>query len=159
MKSFVLFLIGLVFSFSSKAQTATDFGVKGGLNLTFFKVTEANFGPRVQTETGYYGGIFVDFHVNDSFSFQPEILYIGLGEFKFLNAPLYAKYEMAHNLDILLGPSLNYFFDFFTNKFKIRGDVSSAYHITEALDVHIKYTLGFQEISPNGLFFGIGYRL
>lgn len=144
--------------FKMEAQSKAEFGVKGGLNLTFFKVVEANFGPNIETEVGYYGGVFVDFHVNESFSFQPEILYIGLGEFKFLNAPLYAKYRMANNLDILLGPSLNYFFDFFSNKFKVRGDVSMAYHITEALDAHIKYTLGFQIISPNGLFMGLGYR-
>lgn len=159
MKSFLFAFFMLVFiNLQSDAQTKVDYGVKGGLNLTFFKVVESGFGQSVETEVGYYGGVFADIHVNDSFSFQPEVLYIGLGDFKFLNAPIYAKYKMANNLDILLGPSLNYFFDFFNNKFKIRADISSAYHITEALDVHIKYTLGFQEISPNGLFFGLGYR-
>ncbi|MEH6537481.1 MAG: outer membrane beta-barrel protein [Psychroserpens sp.] len=149
----------LFLSFNLNAQSHVDFGIKGGVNLTFFKIVEANFGPNVETEVGYYGGVFVDFYVDESFSFQPEVLYIDLGDFKFLNAPLYAKYQMANNFDIMLGPSLNYFFDFFNNKFKVRGDVSMAYHITNALDAHIKYTLGFQEISPNGLFFGIGYRL
>lgn len=160
MKHYLLtVLISAFISFNTNAQSHVDFGLKGGLNITFFQVNEANFGPNTETEVGYYGGVFADFYVSESFSFQPELLYIGLGDFKFLNAPLYAKYEVAHNLDILLGPSLNYFFDFFTNKFKVRGDVSMAYNITDDLDIHIKYTLGFEEISPNGLFFGLGYRL
>ncbi|NRA93055.1 MAG: hypothetical protein HRU26_10315, partial [Psychroserpens sp.] len=94
-----------------------------------------------------------------SFSFQPEILYIGLSDFKFINAPLYAKYEVAHNFDVMVGPSLNYFFDFFSNKFKVRADISAAYNITQSIDVHTKYTIGFEEISPNGLFIGVGVRL
>lgn len=143
MKHFIVVFITCL-TLHLNAQSHVDFGIKGGLNLTFFQVTEANFGPNTEVEVGYYGGLFTDFYVSESFSFQPEVLYIGLGEFKFLNAPLYAKYRMANNLDILLGPSLNYFFDFFSNKFKIRGDVSMAYQITDALDIHIKYTLGFE---------------
>ena len=53
---------------------------------------------------------------------------------------------------------MNYFFDFFSNKFKVRGDVSMAYDISSALDAHIKYTVGFEIISPNGLFFGLGWK-
>ena len=66
---------------------------------------------------------------------------------------------MAHNLNVLVGPSINYFFDFFTNKLKIRADLCIAYNITSKFDVHLKYTLGFQEITPNGLFIGLGYKL
>ncbi len=138
------------------------FGIKGGLNLTFFKVAEGingEFGTDPEVETGYYGGVFADFSVDDNFNIQPELLYIGLNDFKFINAPIYLKYTVDSNFDILLGPSLNYFFDFFSNKLKIRADISSAYNITSALDVHLKYTIGFQEITPNGLFIGLGYRL
>ncbi len=138
------------------AQRESEFGVKGGLNLTFFQVNEANFGPNTETEVGFYGGVFMDFQIDDEFSIQPEVLYIGLGEFEFINAPIYASYEVAKNFRLLVGPSLNYFFDFFNNKFKVRGDVSAAYNITPKVDVHAKYTLGFEEISPNGLFLGLG---
>lgn len=153
-------LFGFVFLFhSAVGQTNAEFGVKGGLNLTFFKVTEASFGDNIETETGYYVGAFMEFHVNDFFSIQPEALYIGLNDFKFINVPIYAKYEVAKNFHLMAGPSMNYFFDFFNNKFKIRGDISTGYNITPKLDAHIKFTLGFEEISPNGLFFGLGYKL
>lgn len=148
----------LIMSLNCNGQTQKDFGVKGGLNITFFNVEQADFGPRATDQVSYYGGVFVEFHIREKFSLQPEMLYIQLNEFKFVNAPIYAKYEVAKNLDIFVGPSLNYFFDFFSNKLKIRGDVSTAFQVTKRIDLHIKYTLGFQVISPNGLFFGAGFR-
>lgn len=159
MKISVVFLLCFFGSITSKAQSHLDIGVKGGLNFTFFNIDETNFGFNQDTEIGYYGGVFFDFEINESLSIQPEILYIGLNDFKFINAPIYVKYEMTHNLDVLVGPSMNYFFDFFTNKLKIRADLSTAYNITSNFNIHIKYTIGFQEITPNGLFIGVGYRL
>ncbi len=150
----ILFLFNIAF-----AQNSTNFGIKGGLNITFFNVDENDFGENPDSETGYYGGLFVDIEVDEFMSFQPELLYIGLSDFKFLNAPIYLKYQVAQNFDVLVGPSLNYFFDFFSNKFKVRADIAAAYNITPKVDAHMKYTLGFEEISPNGLFIGIGYRL
>lgn len=159
MKYTVVFLVCFIFSLSVKGQSNLNIGLKGGMNFTFFRVNESNFGLSQETRTGFYGGMFFDFEIDDTFSVQPEVLFIILNDFKFLNLPIYAKYEMANNLDVLVGPSVNYFFDFFSNKLKIRADLCTAYNISKTLDVHIKYTIGFQEITPNGLFIGIGYRL
>lgn len=156
------FITLLLFSFSSTvfAQTNVDsYGVKGGLNLTFFKVVEGGFGTNPEVATGFYAGVFADFNIESNFNIQPELLYIGLNDFKFLNAPIYLKYNVDNNFNVLVGPSLNYFFDFFSNKLKIRADISTAYNITSSIDVHLKYTIGFQEITPNGLFIGLGFRL
>lgn len=153
---FLLVLFGCMFL---QAQTEMRFGVKGGANFTFFKVAEASFGPNPETATGFYFGGFTDFEINESFSIQPEVLYIVLNDFNFINAPIYMKYQIGHNFNFLVGPSLNYFFDFFINKFKVRGDIATAYQISDNLDIHLKYTIGFQEITPNGLFIGMGFRL
>lgn len=158
MKKIIFLSIFFIFYLSSQGQSKSDFGVKGGLNLTFFKINESNFGFNPDTEVGYYGGVFFDFEIDQGFSIQPEILYIGLNDFQFLNAPIYVKYEMARHLDVMVGPSINYFFDFFTNKLKIRADLSTAYNITSNIDIHLKYTIGFEVISPNGLFVGLGYK-
>tara|TARA_R110002072_G_scaffold97239_5_gene213747 strand:- start:1205 stop:1684 length:480 start_codon:yes stop_codon:yes gene_type:complete len=158
MKNSVFLLVFFIFWLSSEGQTNSNFGIKGGLNFTFFKVSESSFGFNQDAEVGYYGGLFVDFEIDEVLSIQPEVLYIGLKDFQFINAPIYVKYEMANNLDVMIGPSINYFFDFFTNKLKIRADLSTAYNITSAFDVHLKYTIGFQEITPNGLFMGLGYK-
>jgi hypothetical protein len=140
------------------AQSNVDFGIRGGLNLTFFKVQEAQFGDNIETEAGFYGGLFADFEIDETVSLQPELLYIHLNDFKFINAPIYAKFYLSDKLSFMVGPSLNYFFDFFTNKFKVRGDIATAYDITDAIDLHIKFVIGFNEVAPNGLFFGAGYK-
>ncbi|SDI50083.1 Outer membrane protein beta-barrel domain-containing protein [Winogradskyella thalassocola] len=140
-------------------QAQTDFGIKGGLNFTFFNVEEANFGENSDVQLGFYAGCFADFEIENDFHLQPELLFIRLGDFKFLNAPLYLKYNINDDFNILVGPSLNYFFDFFNAKLKVRADLGFAYNLTSKLDLHMKYTIGFEEISPNGLFLGLGYKL
>ena len=160
MKKFLVYsmFIGFVLN-GSNLMSQTEFGIKGGINLTFFNVIEGNFGPNADVEAGYYAGIFADFWVNEGFHFQPELLYINIDEFRFLNAPLYLKYDINNNFHILVGPSLNYFFDFFTNKFKVRADIALDYDISSRLGVHMKYTLGFQELAPHVIFLGMSYRL
>ncbi|MFT4611271.1 MAG: hypothetical protein ACJA1H_002023 [Glaciecola sp.] len=152
--SFIL----LFFILKCNAQSNVDFGIRGGLNLTFFKVQEAQFGDHIETEAGFYGGFFADFEIDEIVSLQPELLYIHLNDFRFINAPLYANLHLSHKLSFMAGPSLNYFFDFFNNKFKVRGDIAAAYNITEAIDINIKFVIGFNEVAPNGLFFGAGYK-
>jgi hypothetical protein len=157
-RTIIIVSIGLcAFFLKSNAQTGVDFGVKGGLNLTFFKVKEGQFGSTIETEAGFYTGVFADFAIDKTVSFQPEVLYIHLNDFKFINVPFYAKLHMTNRLDFMAGPSLNYFFDFFNNRFKIRGDIATSYRISESLDFHIKFVIGFTEVAPNGLFFGAGY--
>ncbi|WP_250432348.1 outer membrane beta-barrel protein [Hanstruepera flava] len=154
-----LLIVSLCFAHFAHAQSKTDFGIKGGVNLTFYKVTEASFGDNPEVGVGYYGGLFVDIPIDNRLSFQPEVLFVGLNDFKFLNAPLYLKYEAADRFYLLIGPSMNYFFDFFSNKFKVRADLSVAYQISRVLDIHMKYSLGFEEITPNGLFLGLDWKL
>lgn len=155
MKRLLLILCFVVASISY----AQEFGVKGGLNFTFFKVDEGNFGTNPDTEVGYYGGVFLDFPVDNGLHIQPELLYKGVGDFKFLNAPIYLKYDIYDTVHILVGPSLNYFLDFFSNKFKVRADLSLDYDFSKVMSIHMKYTIGFEELSPNVLFLGLGYRL
>ena len=71
-----------------QAQSDVDFGLKGGLNLTFFKVPQDAFGNSPVISTSFYGGGFVDFYVEDHFSIQPEFLYIVLNDFNFINASI-----------------------------------------------------------------------
>ncbi len=157
MKKLTLF-VGLV-SYGLLLNAQAEFGVKGGLNFTFFKVVEGDFGTNPDTGIGSYGGVFVDFKIDNGFHIQPELLYKGIGDYEFINAPIYLKYDIYNSFHILVGPSLNYFFDFFTNKFKVRADMSLDYDFTQSLSIHMKYTIGFEELSPNVLFLGLGYKL
>lgn len=157
MNAFVTTVVVVLFSTNMFAQT--EFGIKGGLNFTFYKVIEGDFGTNPNTDVGYYGGIFTDFQIDNGFHIQPEFLYIDISAFKFINAPIYLKYDINNSLHILVGPSLNYFFDFFTNKIKVRVDLALTYDLSSSLNLHTKYTLGFEELSPNIIFLGLGYKL
>lgn len=158
MKKNLLVIIVLVFGIEY-ATAQADLGIKGGINITFFKVTEGDFGTNPDTDTGFYGGLFADFKIDNGFHIQPELLYKGVGDFEFINAPIYLKYDINNSFHILIGPSLNYFFDVFVNSFKVRADVSLDYDLATKLSIHMKYTLGFEELSPNIIFLGLGYKL
>jgi hypothetical protein len=158
MKNIIVSIFALLL-ISLTANAQTEFGVKGGLNFTFFKVTEGDFGTNPNTEVGYYGGVFVDFKIDNGFHFQPELLYKGVGEFEFLNAPMYLKYDINNDFHVLIGPSLNYFFDVVNANFKVRADLSLDYNLSYELSLHMKYTIGFEELSPNIIFLGLGYKL
>ncbi|MCT4628612.1 porin family protein [Winogradskyella sp.] len=145
--------------FASSNINSQEFGVKGGLNITFFKATEDNFGTNPSEEIGYYGGVFVDIEFKDKLHLQPELLFIRIRDFQFLNAPIYLEYDINNKAHVLVGPSLNYFFDFFSNKFKVRVDLGFSYDLTQDFSIHMKYTLGFEELSPNIIFLGVGYKL
>jgi len=152
-----LLIMGLFFGLT--CVQAQDFGVKGGLNFTFFKVFEGDFGENPETDIGFYGGVFADFKIDNGFHIQPEILYKGVGDFEFINMPIYLKYDIYESIHILVGPSLNYFFDIFNNNFKVRADLSLEYDFSSNLSIHMKYAFGFEELSPNIIFIGLGYRL
>jgi len=155
----LFFLLGFLLGVSFMGYTQTSFGIKGGPSLTFFNQSDGVFGENPDVEVGYFGGVFLDIFIDNGFHIQPELLYKGIGDFEFLNAPIYLKYDVDYNFHILAGPSLNYFFNFFNNKFKVRADVSIAYDVSDTIDINLKYTIGFEEISPNVLFIGLGYRL
>jgi len=154
----LFFLLVFLLGVSFMGYTQTSFGIKGGPSLTFFNQSDGVFGENPDVEVGYFGGVFLDIFIDNGFHIQPELLYKGIGDFEFLNAPIYLKYDVDYNFHILAGPSLNYFFNFFNNKFKVRADVSVAYDVSDTIDINLKYTIGFEEISPNVLFIGLGYR-
>lgn len=155
----IISLFVFIFIFKGLNAQEIHFGIKGGANFTFFKTDELQFGTKPDMQTGYYAGIFTEFSSNKNFSFQPEILYVAINDFNFLNIPLYIKYEVARNLHLMVGPSMNYFFDFLQNKFKVGGDLSTSFNITSEIYIHIKYLLGFEVITPNGIFLGLGIKL
>jgi len=155
----IIITLLLVSTCMGNAQEPTRFGIKGGANFTFFSVNEGSFGSSVTNETGFFIGAFSDIALTKQLSFQPEVLYIGLNDFKFLNIPLYAKYKVVKSFNIMVGPSLNYFFDFFSDRLKIGFDLSTVYELTNRFNLNVKFALGINEIAPNGLFLGVGYYL
>ena len=59
MKHYILVFVLLV-SVSLEIHSQTNFGIKGGMSLTFFNEDNGVFGENPETEVGYFGGVFLD---------------------------------------------------------------------------------------------------
>ena len=108
-----LLLVCLCLLSVSSIMGQTKFGIKGGVNFTFFDENQSQFGDRPQVDLGYFGGLFLNIPISEKVNFQPELLYTGIGDFEIVNAPIYLEYSVGNNLSLFVGPSLNYFFDIF----------------------------------------------
>lgn len=81
----LFFLITLIFYCNSDILQAqsTQFGIKGGLNISNFIVNEEVAARNIKG--GVHGGVFVKIPVTDFFAVQPEVLFTSKG----------AKYEVG----------------------------------------------------------------
>lgn len=152
-------LVCLIIATTVGATSQTQFGVKGGLNFTFFNEDQSQFGEQARVDIGYFGGVFVNIPVSEKLNIQPEVLYNRIGDFDLINGPVYLVYDVNNSISLLVGPSVNYFFNIFNRNFKVRGDVAAVYHITEGFEINLKYTQGFDELSPNIILLGVGFPL
>lgn len=163
-----LFLVAIAtvgFVVSGSAQE-TKFGVKAGVDLATVKgdvTVDTGFGVFTsdfsESYTGFYVGGFAQIGISESFSFQPEVLYVSLqDDFSYLNVPLLARYSFAEKFHAMAGPSLNYFLNAEEDEFKFGVDVGASYDVTENLDVNAKYSIGTGDIAVSGLFLGAGYK-
>lgn len=153
----LLFIVGvfLVATVVTHAQE-TKFGVKAGVDFASIKVKV--LGTTVTgSETGFFLGGFANLGLSDTFSVQPELLYVAIQDSNFLSVPILARYEIAKGFGLMGGPSLNYFTDAEEDQLKFNVDLGANYEITEQIDVNAKYSLGFGDVSVSGLFVGVGY--
>lgn len=147
-----------VFAFGSMAaQDGARFGVKAGVDFATFKVQEGPVEGSV-SETGFFAGVFAVVPISDQFALQPEVLYVGINDGNMLSVPILVKYEVAEQFHLMAGPSLLYLLDAEEDEFKFNFDVGGSYDITEDFDVNLKYSVGFGDITVNGLFVGLGYK-
>ena len=134
----------------------TKFGVKAGLDLASAKVKIGGT-TITSSETGFFLGGFANFGVSEKFSVQPELLYVAIKDLNFLSLPILAKYSVAKEFGILVGPSVNYFLDAQTDKIKVNVDLGAAYNVTEEIDVNAKYSFGLGDVAISGIFIGANY--
>ncbi|GAB1445576.1 porin family protein [Flammeovirgaceae bacterium] len=131
MKKIVL-LICLVgaFGFSQNAQAQAQFalGLKGGLNIAKFDISQGT--SNIDNRTGYHGGAFALFKFA-KFGIQPEVIFSKQGSdfkvstdsyeanFDYINIPIILKLYLVAGLNIQAGPQ----FGFLTTS-KIKSTVS-----------------------------------
>ncbi|MCC3215025.1 MULTISPECIES: porin family protein [Chryseobacterium] len=168
-----LALVAGTFAFSQKTSTSTAssspvrFGVKAGLNIS--TLTENDF----NSKAGFYGGLFANIPVAQDFSFQPEVLYNGMGakikgtndikvNLDYISVPLMLQYNALPNLYVEAGPQ----FSFLINS-KLKADSNSAdakdlfkgfdfgiglgagYYFTDNIGITARYVAGLTDVAKD----------
>ncbi|RZK11506.1 MAG: PorT family protein [Flavobacterium sp.] len=160
MKKLLLGAFLLTGTFCATAQE-TRFGVKAGIDFATVEQTVTVMGITVSgkgSETGFFVGGFAEIGVNDTFSIQPELLYVTISDFSILNVPVLGKYSFAEKFNVMAGPSINYLLDAEEDEFKVNVDLGAGYDISEDLDVSARYSMGFGDVKVSGIYVGVGYK-
>jgi hypothetical protein len=119
-------LIVSVLSIPALKAQESGFGIKGGLNLSYLSIDDADDSNIVP---GLHAGLFGEFFINEQFSVQPEILYsmkgvqasydsdflgfdVANGEtelkLSYIDIPLYLKFNLAEDFNFHFGPYVGF---------------------------------------------------
>lgn len=85
---------------ASSLVFSQQFGIKGGMNVS--TISDEGFDD-TKSKVGYYGGVFMNVPVSESFSIQPEVLYNNLGS-KVSYTVSGTTYSSTLNLDYVAVP-------------------------------------------------------
>lgn len=164
-----LFLCAAIAVFGLTSVSGQNFGLKAGVDFASAK-SEVQGVSFTGSETGFYIGAFAEIDVSESFTFQPELLYVSIEDFGQLNIPLMAKFSVSEKLNVLAGPALGILLDTEEGQksFNYGIEAGASFDITEELFVEARYNIGLANLiedAPSGfsskisgLFVGLGYK-
>jgi len=150
------FLISFLFPALSFAQT--EFGIKGGLNVSDIVITNY-INPDVESDfrlkAGLHAGFFINGMLNERVGIAAELLYSEKGvnangsiRLHYITLPLMLQYQLTDHIFGEAGPELGYMFSATSDY----GNVSSTYN--NKFDLGLDG--GFRYNTPK-LIFGIRY--
>jgi opacity protein-like surface antigen len=146
-----------------------EYGVKAGVD--FSKVSKIS-GGKAKALTGFYGGVFAEYHLNDFFGIQPELVYSAQGtqfnaesgKFEirqnYINVPILAKFYVLNGLSVEVGPQFgflmnskiklksgagSYVFAPAIRKFDFAAAMGLTYTVSSRLDITARYNLGLTD--------------
>ncbi len=169
MKKLCIVAVLAIFSFTSVNSQETKFGVTAGY-LSVSEKIDFGDGAFSVSESGFYGGLFVEIAASDQLFIQPELLYANINELSFLQIPVMAKYYVADQINLQAGPQFNFVLEETSDDFTALGigfGIGAGYDITENFLVVARYTFqinnnytgeGDFEDRFNFLNVGLGYR-
>ena len=115
---FLFCLIGFIgMSSSSLAQAQFALGIKGGLNIAKFDISQG--ASNIDNRTGFHGGAFALFKFA-KFGIQPELIFSKQGSsfkantsdieanFDYINIPVILKLYLVAGLNVQVGPQFGF---------------------------------------------------
>ena len=160
MRIIVLFAVILMSTVHSQAQS---FGIKGGVNFSDLKGTDAD---GLDSYTSFHLGILKEWVIFDNLSLQPELLYSTQGakvdgaedKFKlnYLTLPIVLKFYMTDAFSIHAGPQFGLLLGetenllpIETKTFEYGGALGIEYALSNSFFVQGRYNPGFSEIADD----------
>ncbi|WP_121666697.1 porin family protein [Mesonia aquimarina] len=119
--SFLLIILNFFFINAQEKDNIknTQFGFKGGINISTISGLPSNNFYTLKTYNGFYGGFLLQIDLNNYFSIQPEIYYSQQGfelrnndssriiyRVDYLQLPVLLKAYIIGGLNVQLGPQL-----------------------------------------------------
>jgi hypothetical protein len=165
----IIFLVSLVLLGTvTYAQLNTQFGLKGGFNISSLKVED---GRDYDSKVGFHVGALAHIHVSTHFAVQPELVYSTQGgkdgnsklAVNYLNIPVLGQFMLGSGFRLQTGPQLG----FLTSAESKTGDVEvevdddvetidlswsfgGSYLSTSGLGVDVRYNHGLTNINEAG---------
>ena len=141
-----------VFAQAKKTKPGISAGVLGAVNLTEFRVTNAQ-GRDYKTGTGWAAGVWLNLPLTEKLSFEPQaqwsvLKYVGnnnpagqfAGTIQYQSVPLLLKYKTSKDFSIFAGPQVD-----FNNSLK--NDNTNTYFKKDFLAVSTAVTAGVELFS------------
>lgn len=169
MKKLLLSSILAVLLVANLNAQDSKFGLKAGADFASMKF-KAEGDNLSSSETGFYIGMFAEIGVSDSFTFQPEVLYVSVEDLNQIAIPLLAKFPVSEEFNILVGPSLGIILDSDEGMKSLNfgAEAGAAYDFSEDFFIEARYNLGLANliedapsgysVKLSGFFVGVGYR-
>ncbi len=160
MKKIYLLLAGFILLVgTAKAQSPAKFGLKGGVNVSTFNQTNAEWDSRI----GLHVGGMAHIHLAPEWALQPELLYSQEGakfsnetvvKLDYINIPLMVQYMFNNGFRIEAGPQLG----FLMNE-KYEDEDGEEYEDDDFKSTNVALGLGLNYLSNSGLGVGGRYNL
>lgn len=150
------------------AQSAVQFGLKGGVNLATL-TNDADLDA--DHRTGFHAGALAHIHLGRSFALQPEVLFSAQGaeytnnrrdKINYVNVPVLGQYMIGNGLRLQTGPQIGFLtnaesengntemdFENSLKKTDFSWSFGAGYLTRSGLGIDARYNLGLSDISKN----------
>ncbi|WP_406682939.1 PorT family protein [Seonamhaeicola sp. MEBiC1930] len=153
---FIMLATFLLVIFSMQSQQ-TQFGVKGGLNIS--NLTGDTYG--LNSKTAFHFGVLAEIPLSDILAIQPELLFAAQGskadsdqlKLNYFNIPVMAKYYATNEISIEVGPQFGFLLTA-NSEIDDEGDIKDDLN---QFDFGINFGIGFK--ADKGLNLGFRYNL